>query len=114
MANTTRGLHHFHKRKRIHVKHEQYPHPNKWKRFLDKLIYVVGVVGPLMALPQLIKIWAYKNAAGVSALSWTAFGIIASIWLIYGLAHRAWPIVLNYAIWIFFDILIVIGIILYG
>ncbi len=114
MANTTHGLHHFHKRKRIHVKHEPYPHPNKWKRFLDKTIYVVGVAGPIMTIPQVIKIWVHQNAAGVSLASWTAYGIIAAIWLVYGIVHRTWPIVINYSIWIFFEILIVIGIILYG
>ena len=29
------ATHHLHKRKRIHKGHEKYPHPKKWKRFLD-------------------------------------------------------------------------------
>ena len=64
------GLHHFYKRKRIYQKLEPYPHPNKWKRLMDKLIYAVGIFGPVMTIPQLTKIWLDKNAAGVSAISW--------------------------------------------
>ena len=36
------GYHHFHRRKRIHLKHEKYPHPNKWKRLIDKISQAVG------------------------------------------------------------------------
>jgi len=47
----TEGLHHFHRRKRIYQKHEPYPHPDKWKRFMDHAIYCVGVFGPIMTIP---------------------------------------------------------------
>jgi len=39
------------------LKEEPYPHPNKWKRLMDKLIYFAGVLGPIMTIPQLSKIW---------------------------------------------------------
>ncbi|MBW2999558.1 hypothetical protein KY339_02695 [Candidatus Woesearchaeota archaeon] len=114
MVHDSHGLHHFHKRKRIHVKHEPYPHPKKWKRFIDKTIYAVGVFGPLMTIPQLTKIWIDKNAAGVSAISWGAYLITAIFWFIYGVAHKEKPIIVTYAIWIFLEIFIVIGAVLYG
>ena len=50
MANHVEGLHHFHTRKRIHQKHEIYPHPDRWMNFMDKAIYVMGVFGPLMTI----------------------------------------------------------------
>ncbi len=110
----TDGVHHFHKRKRIHLKKEKYPHPNKWKRMLDKIIYVVGVVGPLMTLPQLYNIWVLKNAAGVSVLSWGAYALIAVVWLIYGFAHNEKPIVVNSSLWILLEVMVVIGTLMYG
>ncbi len=58
------GMHHLHKRKRVHEKLEKYPHPEKFKRFIDKVIYVFAIVGPLMNLPQLYKIWGDKTAQG--------------------------------------------------
>jgi len=56
MINHTEPIHHYHTRKRIYKKLEEYPPPNNWKRFLDKSIYVVGAVCPIMTIPQLMKI----------------------------------------------------------
>ena len=114
MDNHTEGLHHYHTRKRIHQKHETYPHPNKWKNFMDKAIFAVGVVGPTMTIPQLMKIWVGKNASGVSAISWGAYLFVAIFWLIYGIMHKEKPIIFIYSIWIVVDIFIVIGTIMYG
>lgn len=108
------GLYHFHKRKRIHQKLEPYPHPDKWKRLMDNLIYVVGIFGPVMTIPQLIKIWVEKNASGVSAISWAAYLIASLFWLAYGVMHREWPIIFNAVLWVVLEILIIIGAIVYG
>ncbi len=106
----TDALYHLHKRKQK----EKYPHPNRWKRILDKVIYVVGVIGPLMTLPQLYNIWIDKNAAGVSALSWGAYAVIALVWLAYGITHIEKPIILNSGLWVFLEILVVVGTLIYG
>lgn len=110
----TDGLHHFHKRKRIHERHEPYPHPERLKRFVDGLIYAGGVLGPLATIPQFVKIWIEKNAAGVSALSWTGYFIGSVFWLLYGIVHREKPIIFVYVVWICLNLLIVIGVLLYG
>ncbi|MBW2990411.1 hypothetical protein KY348_01765 [Candidatus Woesearchaeota archaeon] len=114
MIQEGHGLHHFHRRKRIHQKHEPYPHPDKFKRFIDKAILVVCVIMPLMALPQVIKIWFEKNAVGVSAFSWGAFIFFGIFWLIYGILHKEKPIIITNIIWIVLEALIVIGTLLYG
>jgi len=112
--NYSRGLHHFHKRKRIYEKHEPYPHPDRSKRIMDKLIYLAGIVGPLLVVPQLYKIWIEKNAAGVSVISWSAFVATAVFWLIYGIMHKAKPIIFTYTIWIILELFVVVGTIIYG
>lgn len=114
MPDHTKGLHHHHIRKRIHHKYEEYPHPHKFKRFIDRAIYVVGIVGPLMTIPQIVKIWVYQNASGVSLASWIAFSITSSFWLMYGIVHKEKPIIITYALWVLLKISIVIGILLYG
>jgi uncharacterized protein with PQ loop repeat len=110
----TTVLHHFHKRKRISKKLEPYPHPNKWVRFLDKLIYIIGIFGPLMTIPQVTKIWIERNPIGISAVSWISYTIMAIIWFIYGIVHKEKPLVVMYSIWFILDLLIVIGVLLYG
>jgi len=114
MVVNTKGLHHYHKRKRISQRLEPVPSKDKNKRFLDKAIYFVGVFGPIMTLPQLAKIWIEKNAVGVSAISWGAYLLAAIFWLNYGILHKEKPIILTYSLWIVLETLIVIGTLIYG
>jgi len=114
MAIESKGTHHLSKRRRIHKKQEPYPHPDKRKRYLDKIIYVVGVLGPIMTIPQVLKIWVDKDASGVSGISWFSFLIFAVIWIVYGVVHKEKPIIFTYSLWVLLDIFIIIGIIMYG
>ena len=108
------NLHHLHIRKRIHQKHEKYPHPNKWKRLIDRIVYIAAVTGPLLGLPQVIKIWAEKSTAGVSILTWGALIPYQAVWLSYGIIHKEKPIIIVSSLWMVIEVLIVIGIVIYG
>lgn len=114
MVQDSSGLHHFHRRIRIHQKHEPYPHPDKWKRFMDKAIYVVSIFGPIMTIPQVKIIWIDKNASSISVISWIAYLIAAIFWLIYGIMHREKPIIFLNIIWIFLQLSIIVGTLIYG
>ena len=113
-SSSTTGMHHFHIRKRVHENLEPYPHPNKWKRFMDKAIYVVGAFGLVMTLPQLMNIWVDQNAAGVSVVSWGAYLVCAIFWLAYGLLHRVKPIIYTNSVWIVLETMIITGALMYG
>ncbi len=108
------SLYHPHRRKRIHQKHEPYPHTNKLKRAIDRIIYAIIFIGPIMTIPQVTNIWIDHNAGGVSAISWFTYLIVACFWLFYGSLHKEKPIIVSATIWIFLDILIVIGTLIYG
>lgn len=114
MPHNTHGLHHLHKRKRIYKKYEPYPHPDKWKRLMDKAMYIVIFIGPIMTIPQVTLIWLDKNARGVSVISWVAYFFVSACWLVYGLLHREKPIIISAIIWIILELMIVIGISIYG
>ncbi len=109
-----KGHHHFHIRKRIYEKGESYPHDDKAKRFLDKIIFFIGNLGPIMTIPQIIKIWSDKNASGVAVSSWVAFTITSFFWLLYGIAHKEKPIIITFGLWVVFDIIVIIGALIYG
>jgi uncharacterized protein with PQ loop repeat len=109
MAHQDHGLHHFHKRKRANTKEF-----TKAKKFFDKAVYLVSVVGILMTLPQIYNIWILKEATGVSILSWGAYVVLAIFWLIYALLHRSGVLIFNYISWIVLDLLIVVGALIYG
>lgn len=108
------ALFHLHKRKRFHLNLEQFPHPKKWKKFLDKVIYAAGIAASLLVIPQVVKIWFNQDASGVSAFSWTGFTVLAVIWLIYGIAHKEKPLIVMYTGLIIFDGLVALGAFIYG
>jgi len=82
--------------------------------FIEKLAYFAGVIGPIMTLPQLYKIWINHTASGVSIASWSAYLLTASIWLLYAIKHQKKPLMFTYCVWILLDILIISGILVYG
>ncbi len=112
MIEYSKWLHHLHIRKRIHQQSEKYPHPNKFKNFIDKLIYIVGFIWPIMTVPQLATIWIDQNSSGVSLISWTTYLLTSTVWVIYWILHRDRVIIITFSIWIIMDILIVVWILM--
>ena len=82
--------------------------------FLDKLTFVVGIVGPFTVLPQIYSIFSTQSAAGVSLVTWFLIFLMTIPWILYGIAHKNKLILTCFALWGFFDLLVVIGVILYG
>ncbi len=107
-------IHHIHKRKRFHEKLEEYPHENKWVRRLDTFLLFVAAIGPLMCLPQILKIYYYKNASGVSVLSFSLFAFFNIPWIVYGFVHKEKPIYVAYILWFITNITVVIGALIYS
>lgn len=109
------ALFHLHRRKRIHLPHlENFPSQNKWKKFLDKVIYAVGIAGPILVIPQAYEIWINKNASGVSIISWSGFVFLGIIWLLYAITHKEKPLIVTYIGFIIIQSFVVIGVIIYG
>jgi len=96
--------HHIYKRRRINK--------NLIKTF-DKFLFIIAVLGPLMTLPQLIKIYTLKNAAGVSAISWGLYAVLDIPWIIYGFIHKEKLLVFSYFLWIITNTAVTIGAIIY-
>lgn len=106
----TSPIHHLHQRKRVHLDDQSYPHPHRFKRFLDKAVYVVGAIAPMVGSVQAYKIWNEQTAEGVS-LSMFGFNIVNNIvWLCYATAHKERPILVMYSLWLVVNIIIVSGI----
>ena len=113
MVTQGKGIHHMNVRKRIYEKKEKYPHPNKLKRRYDKFMYVIAILGPIMTLPQLLKIWISHDSSGVSIISWAGFAIMAGFWGYYGILHREKQLIIMYFALLILQALVVIGAIIY-
>lgn len=107
------GMHHYHLRKRIHEKKEEFPSNDKYKRFMDKAIYVIAIGGPFLYIPQVLKIWLEKTATGVSAISFAGAFIISSFWIIYGIIHKEKPILYANILYALLQAAVVIGALIY-
>ena len=107
-------LHHYHVRKRIHHWFEAYPHPNQAKRILDRSVFYVGALGPLVTLPQLYTLWLEKDPSGLSLFTWISYIFLALFWITYGVVHKERPIVFTYSCWILIHLTMASGIIMYN
>lgn len=74
---------------------EPHPSPRFALRFLDVLAILNGVIAPLALLPQVYAIWATGSAAGISVPTFALLACSSGVWVVYGLAHRAWPLVVS-------------------
>ena len=82
--------------------------------FIEKIIYAVALFGPIITIPQVIKIWKNRDASDISIITWSGYFLFALIWISYGSLHKETPIVLRYALYCILYFLIVLGAILYG
>lgn len=108
------ALHHQSLRKRVHLKKQKYPHPNKAVAWFDRAIIVVGLFNAIATLPQVLQIWIGQDASGVSIISWSYYAFAASMFLIYGLIHKELPIIMNFLAAVVMYVLVVIGTLLYS
>ena len=94
---------------------DHYVHLKRPKLFKKKLtpfdavVMCVSVAYPLSALPQAISVFQ-GHAEGVSLISWLSFLACATLFLIYGLKNRVYPMIISNTLWIAMDGLVVIGI----
>ena len=76
-------------------------------------VYAVGILGPVMTIPQIVLIFSTQNAAGVSVLSWLAWTLFNVPWIVYGIVHKEHPVTISYGIWLLMCLLVTIGAVLY-
>lgn len=82
--------------------------------FLDKLTFIVGVIGPFTVLPQIYTIFSTKSAVGVSLATWLLIFIVTFPWILYGMAHKEKSIIVSFILWEVVNLTVVIGVLLYG
>lgn len=109
-----KGLYHLHLRKRVSRDFEPYPSRKTAVRWLDHLVLCVGIIGPITAIPQILKIYLTQNAAGVSLLSWLLPAVFDLPWIMYGIVHRGRPIAVTYSLWFLANAAVAVGVLLYG
>ncbi len=65
------------------------------KKILDKWMYFVALIWPVMTLPQTITIFQTQDASNISRVTWITYVITASLWLSYWISHKEKPIIFS-------------------
>lgn len=100
-------------------KHERTGHAEKVRKtpyivFLDKVTFIIGVIGPFVVLPQIYGIFTTRSAAGVSLFTWLLMFIVTFPWVLYGLAHKEKSIIVSFILWEVMNFTVVVGVLLYS
>lgn len=83
-------------------------------KYFEPLMLVMGIVGPLATLPQIVKLYFThdQHAAGQSLITWSIFAVLALLWVLYGLINKKAPIYVGNGIALIMNLLMVAGIIM--
>ena len=107
-------LRHLHLRRRAQLKKDPYPHPDSRIHLLDNIVFICGIVGPMLAIPQILRIYLEQNAMGVSPVSWGLFATFDVPWVLYGIVHKEKPIAIAYTLWLIMNTMVFIGALMYS
>ena len=106
------GLHHLWESSKK-LENDTFENNKDFKKFINKFIYFIGGFGVAIIVSQVTKIWISKEITGVSLTTWGGFFIASVFWLLYGLVHKAKPIIYTNIAAIFLHFLIILGIFLH-
>jgi uncharacterized protein with PQ loop repeat len=81
---------------------------------LRRILGGMSVFSMLMTVPQVLTIWVGHQAAGVSALSWSAYLLSALLWFWFGVQKRDKNIYLPCVGWVGLDAAVIVGALVYG
>lgn len=95
------GEHHIHLRKRKTRELEIFPSPRRLVRWLDNILLVVAVIGPLVTIPQIMEIFKTRDVANLSPITWGSYACFNLFWILYGVVHKEKPILITYILWFF-------------
>ncbi len=85
------------------------PQHKRNSKYAD-VMYFVAILGPLLTIPQLLKIWHNKSASELSLMTWFSYFSISLLWFIYGLRTKDKPLMVCNFLYLVVNLLIVISI----
>jgi len=106
-------MHHLHVRKRVYKNVDVFPSPDSFKRFLDKAMYVVGLISPIAFLPQVLDVYASHNVSSLSLITWTVLALVNVLWTLYGWVHKEYAIFIANAFMAVLQIFLIGAIVIY-
>lgn len=97
------------------MRHTFHPkHKIKRSDKIDTLALFVGIIQPLVTLPQIYIVYSTQDASEVSLFMWTGFNVASVVLLLYGLKHKLAPIVWAQILWIMVQTPMMLSVFIFG
>jgi MtN3 and saliva related transmembrane protein len=77
-------------------------------KLIDLVGWIAGTLTTIAFFPQLLKTWTTKSAKDVSLVMMVTFCVGVFLWLVYGLAIDAMPVVVTNSVTLILALLILI------
>lgn len=77
---------------------------------LEKLIFGLGMVNPLTAIPQLYQIWGLNAVGGLSLVTVGAALVMSVLWTAYGAMTRQTVVWATSVLWVGMNTATVLGV----
>lgn len=101
------GFHHLRSRALASGGLEPFPARSTLTRFLDRLMYLVGVLAPFALLPQVVRLYETRSSDGISLATWILLACSNVLWFLYGIVHKDKPIFISHFLFILMDAAII-------
>lgn len=86
----------------------------KQRTNIDRAMLMIGVLGPIATIPQVLTIYINQEVAGLSVFSWGFYVFSSFLTLIYGIVHGLRPLIVSGSLWLVMNSLVVMGCIIYN
>ena len=80
---------------------------------VERAVFTWGLVNPVLALPQLYGIFAYKHVEGFSAITISAALAMSALWAAYGILGRQTVVWATSLIWVVLNAVTLAGVLLF-
>lgn len=103
-----------HKARKFHEKHlEKHRNCKETTRKVDRTMAVIGVMGPIFTLSQVVHIFVTRNVGGISVYTWIGYMAVSFCWVVYGFFYKDRPLIIVNSLSCFINSFIIVGFVLY-
>lgn len=84
------------------------------KKVVGTLMLGVGIIMPLVQIPQITTLYSTKVTSGLSLETWIMYLFLCFVPLVYGITYRLPPLIISNIMWTAVNIIVVVGIVKFG
>ena len=84
------------------------------KPHLERAVFGFGMINPVLALPQIYKVWALGSVGGLSLITLSAALFMAFLMTAWGVLEQSAALWAPSLIWIVINLALVVGVLRYG